>query len=118
LEKGILEVTWGQVLGADQYVLYCRKRGADHFDCVYRGSARRFRMEFSNKEIYELCVTAKNGNKESDKSIILSTDPDCFLNWDPVPGDKFRRDPESQENGYIEYNPFMEEKMKMLTYPE
>ena len=56
--------------------------------------------------------------KESDKSIILSTDPDCFLNWDPVPGDKFRCDPESQENGYIEYNPFMEEKMKMLTYPE
>lgn len=46
LVKGVLEVTWGQVLGADQYALYCRKRGADHFDCVYRGSTRRFRMEF------------------------------------------------------------------------
>lgn len=118
LVKGVLEVTWGQVLGADQYALYCRKRGADHFDCVYRGSTRRCRMEFPDREIYEFCVTAKNGNKESDKSIILNTDPDCFLNWDPVPGDKFKRDPESQENGYIEYNPFIEEKMKILTYPE
>jgi hypothetical protein len=36
-------------------------------------------------------VTAVNGNGESDKCAWIDTDPDSWLNFDPVPGEPFRR---------------------------
>ena len=43
-------------------------------------------------DIVEYCVTAVNGNGESARSRIADTDPASWRNWDPKPGEAFRRD--------------------------
>lgn len=117
-DKNVVSVSWGQILGADKYTLYCRKQGQNVFESVYKGEERNVRILLDDQAVYEFAVTATNGNGESEKSIIVDTDPSRFINWYPVPGEKFRRDPENQENGYVEYNPWMEDSMRILTYPE
>ncbi|MDD4921623.1 MAG: fibronectin type III domain-containing protein [Bacteroidales bacterium] len=113
-----VSLTWGQVLGSDQYVLYQREKGSNEFKKIYSGSERIATVKLADgKKTYEFYVTATNGNGESPKSIVANTDEKSILNWYPIPGEVFRRDTESQENGYDEYNPFIEEKMPVLKYP-
>lgn len=111
-----VNLSWGQVLGADQYVLYQREKGSSAFKKIYSGSARSASVKTIG-EILEFAVTASNGNGESPMSIIADTDESRLINWYPVPGEIFRRDTESQENGYEEYNHWIEQEMPVLTYP-
>lgn len=111
-------MSWGEILGADRYTLYGRKRGSDKFEQIYKGNERSTQVKLADTTVYEFTVTATNGNGESKKSVIVDTDRNRFINWSPIPGEKFRRDPENQENGYIEYNPWVEDQMKLLTYPK
>ncbi|WP_158712874.1 fibronectin type III domain-containing protein [Parabacteroides pacaensis] len=117
-DKSMAVISWGQILGADNYTLYRRKQGAGSFERVYQGKERTTRIQLEEQIIYEFAVTATNGNGESEKSILVDTDPARFINWNPVPREKFRRDPENQENGYVEYNPWLEDAMELLIYPE
>ena len=111
-------LSWGQVLGADQYKLVQREKGTSDFKTIYTGTNRFASVKLtSSSKVYEFSVTATNGNGESAKSIIADTDENRLINWYPVPGEIFRRDPESQENGYDEYNHWIEQKMPVLKYP-
>ena len=111
-------LSWGQVLGADQYKLYQREKGTTDFKTIYSGTNRAATFKLAvHPKIFEFSVTATNGNGESSKSFIADTDENRIINWYPVPGEIFRRDTESQENGYDEYNHWIEQKMPELKYP-
>ena len=113
-----ISLSWGQVLGADQYTLYQRLKGSSDFKKIYSGTERLRSIHINaNDKIYEFSVTSTNGNGESEKSIIADTDENRLINWYPVLGELFRRDTESQENGYPEYNYWVEKKMPVLKYP-
>lgn len=118
VDKNVASLSWGQILGADNYNLYQRELGLNDFRSVYIGKERKTQVLLKEGVVYEFAVTATNGNGESSKSILVDTDPSRFINWSPVPGEKFRRDAESQENGYVEFNPWMEDAMQIFTYPE
>ncbi len=118
LDGYVATLSWGQVLGVDHYTVYSREKGSEPFKPVYTGEDPTCRLQLASDRVYEFAVTATNGNGESSKSVIVDTDRSRFINWSPVPEEGFRRDPESQENGYIEYNPWMEDRMRILTYPE
>ncbi len=113
-----VNLTWGQVLGAEQYALYQRVKGASDYQKIYAGNDRKASVKLAgDQKIYEFSVTAANGNGESAKSSISDTDENRSINWYPIPGEIFRRDPESQENGYDEYNHWIEQKLPVLKYP-
>ena len=113
-----VSLSWGQVLGADQYTLYQRVKGAADFKKIYSGVERIASIKLATgSKIYEFGVTATNGNGESDKSILADTDENRSINWYPIPGEIFRRDTESAENGYDEYNHWIEQQMPVLKYP-
>ncbi len=63
-------------------------------------------------------VTAVSDNGESVPSTLGDTDPARLIHWDPKPGEGFRRDTRSHENGYPEYNHWVEERMPILAYPD
>ena len=112
-----VQLSWGQILGVDQYALYQRKKGTTNFQKVYSGDQRATSLHIPDGDIYEFAVTAINDNGESEKSFIADTDPNRLINWYPVPGEVFRRDTESHENGYHEYNHWIEQEMPVLKYP-
>lgn len=116
-----IKITWGQILGAGQYQLYRRVKtasGKTDFQKIYTGIDQLFiDPKPSNGIIYEYVVTALNGNGESQYSSVADTDPASFLNWEPKAGEGFRRDTEDHENGFIEFDPFQEDKKPILTYP-
>ncbi|PWJ56897.1 hypothetical protein CLV98_1096 [Dyadobacter jejuensis] len=84
-------LSWGQVLGCNTYKLYRRKRGANRFELLYSGSDRHYTDELSEGILYEYAVSAQNKNGQSILSFPVSTDPDSWLQWDPKPGEPFRR---------------------------
>lgn len=103
---------WGQVLGAGSYKLY--RKNNINWKLIYSGAARMFTP---TKGVYEYAVTAVNQNGESDKSVACTTDPKNFLNWYPPSFGGFRRITQNFENGFSEYNPFVEDKKPVLKYP-
>ena len=111
-------ISWGQVLGADQYVLYQREKGSAEFEAIYTGIERVASVKLADTgKIYEFSVSSNNGNGESLKSVLSDTDETRIINWYPMPGEIFRRDTESHENGYVEYNHWIEQEMPVLKYP-
>ncbi|MDR1939033.1 MAG: fibronectin type III domain-containing protein [Tannerellaceae bacterium] len=110
-------LSWGQILGADQYTLYQRKKGTSGFRKVYFGDQRTAVVKLPGSDVFEFTVTATNENGESDQSILADTDANRLINWYPIPGEIFRRDTESHENGYVEYNHWIEQQMPVLSYP-
>ncbi len=113
-------ISWGQVLGVSRYKLYRRKQ----FDTakepllIYAGTGREYQDTLpTSTTVYEYWVTAENKNGVSHKSIISDTDPARLINWHPKPNEIFRRDTRNHEGGYDEYNPFIEEKLPVLSYP-
>jgi hypothetical protein len=113
-----VNLSWGQVLGAEQYVLYQHVKGSAESKKIYSGTERVTNVKLAvDQKIYEFSVTATNGNGESAKSSIADTDESRSINWYPIPGEIFRRDPESQENGYDEYNHWIEQQLPILKYP-
>jgi hypothetical protein len=102
-EAGHVSLEWGQVLGVKTYKLYRRKQGTENYVKIYQGEARHFHDSQApgyniatdsipaNPVIYEYAVCSENKNGESRMSFPVSTDPCNWLNWDPKPGEKFRR---------------------------
>ena len=92
MKDGKALLTWGKVNGCNEYRLYRKIRGSAKLQLVYKGNGNSFTESLDSAgEIREYAVTAVNGNGESDKSVLIDTDPDNWLNFDPVPGEPFRR---------------------------
>ncbi len=107
LSDGIAIVSWGEVLGASEYRLYAKTEDDEEFRLLYRGLDRAYRdrrpgIRTSNSApgepaggshatIVTYCVTASNGNGEGARSRTADTDPASWRNWDPKPGEPFRR---------------------------
>jgi len=107
LAKGAAAVSWGEILGTTEYRLYARTKTTNHFQLIYHGLDRSFvdkRNEIvpcnpapdsapnvTDSFLIEYCVTALNGNGESTKSRTADTNPASWRNWDPMPGERFRR---------------------------
>ena len=107
LSAGAAMVSWGEVLGVSEYRLYAKAEGESEFRLLYRGLERTHRdqrpgIRASNAApgkrsadpqatIVTYCVTASNGNGEGARSRTADTDPASWRNWDPKPGEPFRR---------------------------
>lgn len=107
LREGMATLTWGEVLGVREYRLYTRQRGEAQFRLLYRGRdcayqdrhpsiqpaapAPRHSIPSPDAVFLEYCVTSANGNGEGPKSRIADTDSTSWRNWDPKPGEPFRR---------------------------
>ena len=86
-----VQLTWGNVWGCDEYKLYKRSKGSRTFQLIYKGAENQFTDKRVGQEVCEYAVTAVNGNGESALSVPVDTDPTSWLNFDPVPGEPFRR---------------------------
>jgi hypothetical protein len=107
LATGSATLTWGEVLGVSEYKLYTRPVGSREFHLLYHGHERTYvdkqggiqassavpRAAGPAKQphLIEYCVAAVNGNGEGAKSRTVDTDPASWRNWDPMPGEPFRR---------------------------
>jgi len=101
---GASTISWGEELGVTKYRLYARKRGDSAFRLLYEGSETHYRAESTSNMEYRL--TAVNGNGEGPPSRIVDSDPACWRNWEPQPGEPFRRtNVRSGSNGASDYYP-------------
>ncbi len=107
LADGTADITWGEILGSSEYRLYAKLRTELDYRLLYRGTDRRHidRRAFiracdtipgqsapgARLTVVEYCVTALNGNGESIRSYPADTDPASWRNWNPMPGERFRR---------------------------
>ena len=107
LAEGAAQLSWGEILGASGYRLYARTAPDGEFRELHRGEARGFTDRRAGirpcdalpsaapaargPAVVDYCVTAVNGNGESARSRIANTDPASWRNWDPRPGERFRR---------------------------
>ncbi len=114
-------LTWGKILGANSYRLYRRKKGSssNSGQLIYNGPEPFFLDKTMPTEtVMEYWIKAENGNGVSQESTHSDTDPGRLINWYPKPNENFRRDTRNHENGYDEYNPFVEEAKPVLSYPQ
>lgn len=90
--SGKTKLSWGKVLGCEVYRLYRRAKGAAKFQLIYSGNKNDFTDSILNHQtIYEYSVSAVNGNGESSLCPEIDDDPANWLNFDPMPGERFRR---------------------------
>jgi len=106
LQDGVAKLTWGEVLGITEYRLYTRSAGGEAKHLLYRGRDRFYYDKRAGiqaadavpsgpattpADINEYCVTAVNGNGEGACSRIADSNASSWRNWDPKPGEPFRR---------------------------
>ncbi len=92
INKGKTNITWGKVLGCTEYKLFRKLKDSRKFQLIYDGSLRQFTdNKLNDNGIYEYAVVAVNGNGESKLSNIVNSDPSSWVNFDPMPGEPFRR---------------------------
>jgi hypothetical protein len=107
LAEGAATISWGEVLGVREYRLYVRRKGEKAFRPLNHGLERNFvdkragikacdeipgRSDGATPaEIFEYVIAAVNGNGEGARSRSADTDPRSWRNWDPRPGERFRR---------------------------
>lgn len=86
-----IELSWGKVLGCKDYKLY-KKTGNGPFRLIHSGNDNEYTdNRYSAGEYYEYTVSTLNGNGESELCQPVTTNPDSWLNFDPVKGEPFRR---------------------------
>lgn len=106
LADGAATLTWGEILGVTEYRLYARAANGEKFALLYRGRDRVYCHKHASiraalpspapdatvpTDLFEYCVTAVNGNGEGARSACADTNPSSWRNWDPRPGERFRR---------------------------
>jgi hypothetical protein len=108
LAEGSATICWGELLGVSEYRLYARTESDKQFRLLYRGLERSYQdkrtgihaalpcpMDARKKapaNLVQYCVTAVNGNGEGLRTPTADTNPGSWRNWDPKPGEAFRRD--------------------------
>lgn len=99
-EQGF-RLTWGWQLGATGYRLYRREQGEDSFLLLYEGEQPAYNDAVGDSaRVFEYCAAACNGNGEGAASPPRSTASGGLADWDPRPGEPFRRYTRSHEYGY------------------
>jgi hypothetical protein len=124
-------ITWGEVLGAHEYRLERRRRGETAWKEIHRGLARSFadpelplRSDYDaaggeRLPVWEYRVGAFNGNGGTFNPHARSSDPHSYLNHDPRPGERFRRQIETFETYGGAYDAWRELYNPVLApYPE
>lgn len=106
LSDGAATLSWGEVLGVTEYRLYRRAIGTESYRLIYRGMRREYRDAHigikavaavpyepggSTSGLLEYSVAAVNGNGEGPRSRVADSNPQSWRNWDPRPGEPFRR---------------------------
>jgi hypothetical protein len=104
LNDGSAALSSGEVLGVTEYRLYMRASDREPFQLIYKGRGHAFvdkrpGIKRSNPipdrgphtPAYQYRLTSTNGNGEGAPSRIADTDPASWRNWDPMPGEPFRR---------------------------
>jgi hypothetical protein len=107
LSDGAATVSWGEVLGVKEYRLFGRVDGDSEFQLLYHGLGQSYHdkrpgicscdaapgenQTGSSALIVQYYVTVSNGNGEGARSRIADTNPASWRNWDPRPGEPFRR---------------------------
>ncbi|MGH9599429.1 MAG: hypothetical protein ACRD27_06165, partial [Terracidiphilus sp.] len=107
LSNGAATLTWGEVLGVAEYRLYTRSAPGEDFRLLYRGLDRSYVYKQSSiraplaqpedpdpsahADFIEYCVSCVNANGEGPRCRIENTNPASWRNWDPMPGEPFRR---------------------------
>jgi hypothetical protein len=106
LSDSAATITWGEILGVTEYRLYARAAADEKFHLIEHGPERCHvdrragirgavavpaTRRSKAATLIEYCVTAVNGNGESVRSRIVNTDEGSWQNWDPRPGEGFRR---------------------------
>jgi hypothetical protein len=107
LLDGSARLTWGEVLGVAEYRLYVRRARNQEFRLLYHGLNCTFtdhdpsiraplaqpkeRAAASQLNFIEYSVACVNANGEGPRSRMENTDPGSWCNWDPKPGERFRR---------------------------
>lgn len=90
LDKEV-SLSWGKVLGCREYKLY-KKTGNGSYKLIYTGESNTFKDRLpAGGVINAYTVSTRNGNGESEQCLPVDTDPDSWLNFDPVKGEPFRR---------------------------
>lgn len=91
-KSGETYLTWGKVLGSAKYKLYRREKDSEKFRLIYQGKEPHFTdKSIMSEKIYEYAVSSVNGNGESVLCRVVDNDPSNWLNFDPMPGEPFRR---------------------------
>jgi hypothetical protein len=90
LGEASVQASWGEVLGVSAYVLY-RRRGDGDWTEQYRGLDTRYEDTVDPGADVEYAVAAENAVGEGGRSLAVDADPDAWHNWDPAPGERFRR---------------------------
>jgi len=133
ISHGTVDVKWGEILGADEYVLYRRLQGESTWREVFRGLETHFteslqgvtppnplpgleaaaRLPQDAPPIYQYAIAAADGHGEGPKSPPVTTDPAGWLNWYPDTAIQFKR-----RSGYL-VPPFVPENASPPeSYPE
>ncbi len=94
IDEGKIALTWGEVLGVQEYRLYRRVKGAQKAELIYSGLNRNYTDLTTSDQsvtVYEYTVSSRNKKGEGKPSYPVNSDPATWLNWDPKPGEPFRR---------------------------
>jgi len=124
-------VVWGEVLGVLEYRLERRRRGETAWKEIYRGLERsladtdlpsRLRYDAAGGDqlpVWEYRIGAFNGNGGTFNPHTRTSDPRAYLNVDPMPGERFRRQIETFETYGGAYDAWRELYNPILDpYPE
>ncbi|MBD2844397.1 hypothetical protein IDH44_04280, partial [Paenibacillus sp. IB182496] len=100
-DRGI-RASWGEVLGAGRYRLYRSVDGTDGETLVYEGTARAYEDNdaAAPAPVCRYRISACNGNGEGPSSAARNTERGGAIDWDPRPGEGFRRYIRSHEYGF------------------
>jgi hypothetical protein len=132
ISTGTPVLSWGEVLGAGEYHLYRKEKGAGAFREIFHGSARSFEdketkvpkadsepgvcvhptTDIPKVKIYEYAVAASNGNGLGNMSETTDTDPSGWRNWNPDTDLTFKR-----RTGYWRWPYVKPEEEPPLHYP-
>jgi hypothetical protein len=106
LAAGVATITWGEILGVTEYRLYARPGGSGELRLLYRGLDRHFQDKrpgvrpaaavpaitmAPTPDMTEYYVAAVNANGEGSRSRTADTNAASWRNWEPRPGEPFRR---------------------------
>lgn len=104
VHDGIVDISWGKVLGVRKYLLYRRLPGEERFNLIYEGDHCRFADKFPGAEKCDpqpsdvsggnytrYYVVAENGCGRSAASPEICANPSSWKTWYPATVLRFKR---------------------------